>query len=232
MVFSGGVEKKGMDEETCFTVTLPSYLRSYSKHLTYFIPRRWFRIVSIIRLLEFHRLIYDLDNSKSRSIRSMIATNVADGLSRTTSTSFRVHYAFAVLFCVALHLFFSVVSFVCVVCRLVLCCFCAFHRCRWLRVYFAMRKYLQVCFAIRNYLHVNFAIRKCLQVCLLIKKFMCDCVQINKCCIISRLCHLYRCRMLRKRICAKKVARRIALHPCRSSDFVTKQLPNLQGFFI
>uniref|UniRef100_A0A914ZVP2 Metastasis-associated protein MTA3 n=1 Tax=Parascaris univalens TaxID=6257 RepID=A0A914ZVP2_PARUN len=41
-----------------------------------------------------------------------------------------------------------------------------------------------------------------------------------------------RLKMLRKRICAKKMARRIALHPCRSSDFVTKQLPNLQGFFV
>ncbi|VDM45356.1 unnamed protein product [Toxocara canis] len=41
-----------------------------------------------------------------------------------------------------------------------------------------------------------------------------------------------RLKMLRKRICTKKMARRIALHPCRSSDFVTKQLPNLQGFFI
>uniref|UniRef100_A0A158Q878 Metastasis-associated protein MTA3 n=1 Tax=Elaeophora elaphi TaxID=1147741 RepID=A0A158Q878_9BILA len=38
--------------------------------------------------------------------------------------------------------------------------------------------------------------------------------------------------ILRKRICPKKIGRRIALHPCRSSDFVTKHWPNLQGFFI
>ncbi|VDM09976.1 unnamed protein product, partial [Wuchereria bancrofti] len=41
-----------------------------------------------------------------------------------------------------------------------------------------------------------------------------------------------RLKILRRRICPKKIARHIALHPCRSSDFVTKHWPNLQGFFI
>ncbi|KAM3716312.1 Metastasis-associated protein [Dirofilaria immitis] len=41
-----------------------------------------------------------------------------------------------------------------------------------------------------------------------------------------------RLKILRRRICPKKIGRRIALHPCRSSDFVIKHWPNLQGFFI
>ncbi|VIO99339.1 ELM2 domain containing protein [Brugia malayi] len=41
-----------------------------------------------------------------------------------------------------------------------------------------------------------------------------------------------RLKILRRRICPKKIGRHIALHPCRSSDFVIKHWPNLQGFFI
>uniref|UniRef100_A0A0N5AUV2 Metastasis-associated protein MTA3 n=1 Tax=Syphacia muris TaxID=451379 RepID=A0A0N5AUV2_9BILA len=38
-------------------------------------------------------------------------------------------------------------------------------------------------------------------------------------------------RALRKRICTKRTARRIALHPCNNSDFINKQLPSLQSLF-
>ncbi|VDN17108.1 unnamed protein product [Gongylonema pulchrum] len=41
-----------------------------------------------------------------------------------------------------------------------------------------------------------------------------------------------RLKLLRRRVCQKKITRRIALHPCQSCDFVVKQWPNLQGFFI
>ncbi|VDN04380.1 unnamed protein product [Thelazia callipaeda] len=41
-----------------------------------------------------------------------------------------------------------------------------------------------------------------------------------------------RLKLLRRRISPKKTVRRIALHPCQNSDFVSGQWHNLQGFFI